>query len=1066
MTDHHPTDDEISMLALFRQELRNQLEEMERGIDRCQHEKATPTDIESLIRIAHSIKGASKLVGIEKVCELASVLEGYFQKMHKNQLQFDLDDWKKLDETIEILKSIQNSEPQMLFQAVSEVEQKIDALVGCFQSRGQTKQGEKGGRCLQSQSNGGQASNQSFDQLISEMMRLYTVLKEENAHIQEEAGSQEGYKKLIEAAEKINGLGEQFKLPIIQEVGEALTECYRSAAEDRFTWTQGHMDLILELIYFIDRLGRASSNDVISIIEKSKANIDSIVHVLLAISRETTGYNPNQSVSREFVDEESGGEKRVQPEVHEEVVDDKMLDLFYTELENRIRELNYGLLELEKKPEDDEALEGLMRAAHSIKGAARIVELNPVIRLSHVLEDLFIGAQKKQHRFTSKKIDKVFLAVDLLSRVLEVPPKIIQTWMNDNQEYVENLVVKLSNSFDGDENSDESFIKSEPVTHVKRELTVPKNIPKKNKASDRESSIKITPHSINRLMGLAGDAYVQTRWLEPFMNSIYQTKCKYDEIVKQFDHLQNALKGPCSPEVYETHIHDIKTCMASYRNDLDQKISELEAFIRRMGSVSHQLYHQVINSRMLPFQDGVESFPRLVRQLAQELNKKAHLIIEGKDTPVDREILEKLEAPLNHLIRNAIDHGIETVEERKKSGKNEEGMIRLSASHKGGMLQIEVRDDGRGVNFDKLREMIVKKNFVSEAMAEKLSDKELLDFMFLPGFSTADTVTELSGRGVGLNVVQSMVHDVGGVLRCFVSGGLCFQMQLPLTLSVIRSLIVKISDENYALPIARIEKVLHLSLDETEIIENRRYFVYRDHNVGLIPAFEFLELPPKDYEQEDFCVVVISDHLNYYGIIVDEFVGEKQLVVQDLDQIVGKIQDIAAGALMEDGSVVLIIDVEDMVRSIDKILAQGAPKTMQFNVSSIEKKGSKRVLVVDDSITVREVECRLLENKGYAVETAVNGVDGWNALRIGQFDLVITDVDMPRMNGIEFVKRIRSDPKYKDLPLMIVSYKEGDQDKKTGLEAGANYYLTKSSFHDETLLEAVDDLIGSPSEEG
>ena len=308
-----------------------------------------------------------------------------------------------------------------------------------------------------------------------------------------------------------------------------------------------------------------------------------------------------------------------------------------------------------------------------------------------------------------------------------------------------------------------------------------------------------------------------------------------------------------------------------------------------------------------------------------------------------------------------------------------------------------------------------------------------------------------------------MVHDVSGQVRVTSSTnqGVTFHLQLPLTLSVLRALLVEIAGESYAFPLARIEKAMALNRNQIRLIENREYLNIEGLNIGLVQGHQVLGLPDPGPPEHDLSVVVLSENMNYYGLVVDRLLGEKELVVQDLDARLGKLSDISCGAFMEDGSPTLIIDVEDMVRSIDKLLSGGTIEHLpEFTESSESRNRRKKILVVDDSITVREVECRILENQGYEVDVAVNGVDGWNTVRIGDYDLVITDVDMPRMNGIELVRSIKGDSRLKGLPVMIVSYKERSDDRMLGMEAGANYYLAKSSFHDDRFIESVKDLIG------
>jgi two-component system sensor histidine kinase and response regulator WspE len=346
-------------------------------------------------------------------------------------------------------------------------------------------------------------------------------------------------------------------------------------------------------------------------------------------------------------------------------------------------------------------------------------------------------------------------------------------------------------------------------------------------------------------------------------------------------------------------------------------------------------------------------------------------------------------------------------------------------------------------------------------VAESLGEAELLEFLFLPGFSMKETVTDISGRGVGLDVVQTSVKQVRGTVRVSsqLGHGTRFQLQLPLTLSVVRTLLAEIGGEAYAFPLAHIVRTVRLPEEKVEFLEGRQHFAFDGGRVGLVSAHQVLARGEPRATGAELSVIVIGDQTSLYGLAVDRFLGERELVVQPLDPRLGKIKDISSGALMEDGSPVLIVDVEDMIRSLEKLVAGGALTKVRHD-DSTARTARKRVLVVDDSLTVRELERKLLTSRGFDVEIAVDGMDGWNAVRTGHFDLVITDIDMPRMDGFEFVTLVKKDPALRTLPVMIVSYKDREEDRQRGLEAGADYYLTKGSFHDETLIEAVVDLIG------
>jgi len=311
-------------------------------------------------------------------------------------------------------------------------------------------------------------------------------------------------------------------------------------------------------------------------------------------------------------------------------------------------------------------------------------------------------------------------------------------------------------------------------------------------------------------------------------------------------------------------------------------------------------------------------------------------------------------------------------------------------------------------------------------------------------------------------VVHSTVQQMRGVVRAesAVGKGTGFHLQLPLTLSIIRALLVEIGGEPYAIPLARIDRTLKLATSQLESLEGRQYFTLGNQHIGVVFAGQVLDCPVHKEHSDTLPVVVLGERLQRSGLVVDRFIGERNLVVHPLDARLGKVQDISAASLLENGEPCLIIDVDDMLRSIDILIAGGRINRIEDKAGDVDARG-KRILVVDDSITVREVERNMLTSRGYKVDVAVDGMDGWNAVRMESYDLVISDVDMPRMNGFEFVQLIKQDDRLSRTPVMIVSYKDREEDRQHGLEVGADYYLTKGSFHDETLIEAVVDLIGT-----
>jgi two-component system sensor histidine kinase and response regulator WspE len=579
--------------------------------------------------------------------------------------------------------------------------------------------------------------------------------------------------------------------------------------------------------------------------------------------------------------------------------------------------------------------------------------------------------------------------------------------------------------------------------------------------AEGEAVVRVAAQSLNRLMGLAGESLVLARWLGPFANGLRKLKKHYDHLAGLLDGLAQApaLQGT---DLAGGLVGEARRQAALCRQVLGERISEFEEHAAQAEDLNLRLYREVIASRMRPFADGAHAFPRLVRDAARRLGKQVRLELDGPGTEVDRDILEKLEAPLTHLLRNAVDHGIEPPDARVAAGKPPAGLVRVEARHRAGSLIVVVSDDGAGVDLDRLRRKVVQRGHAPADMALAMGEAELLEFLFLPGFSTATEVTEFSGRGVGLDVVQDTVRKVGGSVRISTRAGkgTSFLLQLPITLSVLRAVLVDVAGEPYAFPHNRIDRLLRVPRGKVQSLEHRQFVSVDGQNVGLVVAAQLFDLPAGPPPQGDLPVVLLSDAAGQYGLIVEAFRGEQDLVVRPLDPRLGKVPNVSAAAILDDGAPVLIADVEDLIRSMDQYIQTG--RLLRCAVVADGRPARKRILVVDDSITVREVERQILTTHGYEVMVAVDGRDGLLQARAGAFDLVISDVDMPRMTGLELVKALRAEPTLRDLPVIIVSYKDREEDRLRGLDVGANSYLTKSSFHDHTFLQAVTDLIGSP----
>ncbi|WP_244255360.1 hybrid sensor histidine kinase/response regulator [Burkholderia vietnamiensis] len=842
-----------------------------------------------------------------------------------------------------------------------------------------------------------------------------------------------------------------------------------------------------------------------------------------------------------------------------------LLELYREETRTQTQALSERLLVLEAREPDAAALDACMRAAHSLKGAARIVGVPPGVDIAGRMEECFVAAQAGAIALSAAHVDVLLAGVDLLLRVADpdappvsaaeidafalaltsadaaqavpvapasapvsaptsaapqrgydgavnepvdagaaTPPHAAQPYvaqpyatparatpLHAEQPYAMPPYAAAPHSTQPHAAQLNATPPYEAAPHAMQPYATPARAMQPHATPPNATSAHATPphatpppatdpphaaqaaatataamrrvraDTLNRLLSLSGESLVESRWLKPFAESMLRVKRAQRDAARSLDLLYERFADDLDAGALAS-MNEVRHMLNDLQRALAERMDEFDRFERRSTHIAEQLYDEALQCRMRPFGDATRAYPRIVRDLARSLGKQVRFSIVGEGTQVDRDILDLLDAPLGHLLRNAIDHGVEPPDVRRARGKPADARVTLEARHSAGSLLVSVIDDGPGVDLDALRAAVVRQRLTDDETAARLSDAELLEFLLLPGFSMRDAVTDVSGRGVGLDAVQEMVRGVRGAVRIFNEPGvgMRFVLQLPLTLSVIRSLLVEVGGEPYAFPLAHVRRTLELAHDDIDVLEGQPHFPFDGRRAGLVAAHQLLDAGAPDAARATTAVVVVGGEPELYGVAVDRFLGERMLVVQPLDSRLHKIQNIAAGALLENGDPVLIVDVEDLIRSVDKLVRGGQLATLSRDPQRALGERRRRVLVVDDSLTVRELERKLLEKRGYDVTVAVDGMDGWNAVRSDAFDLVVTDVDMPRMDGIELVMLIKGDPALKRVPVMIVSYKDRDEDRRRGLDAGADYYLAKSSFHDEALLDAVHDLIG------
>jgi two-component system sensor histidine kinase and response regulator WspE len=759
--------------------------------------------------------------------------------------------------------------------------------------------------------------------------------------------------------------------------------------------------------------------------------------------------------------------------------DFSLFDLFRMEAEEQVRVLQSGLIDLESGKASAETLEALMRAAHSIKGAARIVGLDVIVNMTHVVEDRFVAAQHGQ-ALDSAEIDRMLTATDWLARLQAVPEVETAAWLAANTPAIEAFTAAAKtntehtdvahSNMENDTSAESSAPFIAPLYHAMSGNGAQPNVEHEDEPDDdifaahepghahshgRERHVRIAASRFDQILTLASETLVASRNLASHGDDFERSRRAIVRALQVFDDPETSAPARAAA------VREIDRQTASFADH----IADFDLASRANERTAESIYRTVLAGRLRPFSDGVTGVARLVRDTARDLGKQVRLDIQGEGTRVDRDILEKLEAPITHLVTNAVDHGIETPAERIAAHKPPEARLRIYARHENGRLVISVRDDGRGIAPEHLRQRIVARNLVTAETAAGLSNEELLEFLFLPGFSTRESVSNVSGRGVGLNVVQSMVQEASGsvVVTSDPGHGTVFRMTLPVTRSVVKVIRVQVEGEFYAVPLVRIDRVARMEL------------TFAEEDVDA-PTFTPQAEPTVDFDGRALPVIQLASLLGLsshalpagevsllvcgaVAFAVDRLVDEVELPVRRLDARLGKIPGVSAASLDEDGSPLLILDVDDLIQT-----ALG--RTESATSRARGEDAAPHILIADDSHTVREMERRLLVRAGYRVTTAQNGQEAWNLLRLNDYDLLISDVDMPQMNGIELVAKVRDNPRLARMPVIILSYKDREEDRRRGLDAGADFYLTKGDFQNENFRQAVVDLIGAAESNG
>jgi len=770
---------------------------------------------------------------------------------------------------------------------------------------------------------------------------------------------------------------------------------------------------------------------------------------------------------------------------------------FQEEATDLLQRLNEGVIMLESEPDDRGLIEQMLRDAHTLKGSSRMVGLMEISDVAHRLEDVMVKVRDGQIAYTPQMSEFFFEALDMIVYLSEnagggVP-------VDADLEALAARLAELASSGDtvaaraalsesaaaaakpqkkagkrttrsraavegarseGDEAPERASARRAPS---RREEEPGRPTREARLSSKEHATIRIRTHQLDSLLNMISEVVIsqikadqhalELRSMHSTVSDVWQVWGRVKATAAEF-----AVGGDGLGAQLVDDISTLDGLLSDHRRDVSTLSKNYQEDTSRTSTVVSDLQEQGMQLRMLPVSTVFNTFPRAVRDLARQFHKEVDLIIEGGDTELDKKVLEEINDPLIHIMRNAVDHGIETPEVRAKAGKPPSGTVRLGARQEGDHIVIEISDDGSGIDPARVKAAAIRKGYITEAEAESMSDREATYLIFESGFSTAAIITEISGRGVGMDVVrQFVVEKLKGSLdvESHLGEGTTFRLTIPLTLAIIRALMLRVGGRTFAVPTASIEETLRAASEDILKAEGREVIRRQRRTIALVRLGDILglehELPPGG--KIPIAVIGFSGHR--MGFVVDSFIGEQQIVIKTLGTHLRRVENIAGVTVLGAGDIVVILNVPDLMNNARSRSGMRA-KEVRGQVHG----GPKHILICEDSFTTRELERSIFEAAGYDVEVAMDGAQGLSKLRQGlQFDAVVTDVQMPNMTGFELTRAIKNDPALDQLPVIIVTSLERDEEKIEGIEAGADAYITKSVFNQDTLLETVERLI-------
>lgn len=931
----------------------------------------------------------------------------------------------------------------------------------------------------------------------------------------------------------VKGSARMLNVTPMSELAHAVEDVLQLASKGTATLTSALIDVLLSSLDGLSALLEAVPHN-----QEGHVDIQPLLQRLEAIQK-----NPGEAVSAithktapEVLLAEPASTVPVKKSDKPIVLDKSaFITRFITEAEEHVRSITEAGTVLHQEPDNMTAAEKGFRAAHTLKGSARMLKFESTSSIAQRIETIYRQIWEKKSAWqpdylniitnTMQVIRRILTAIqqggqesfkdvailDLLDQVIEGQPvdaarigatqaAIVQTGahletvvagqeLSPADSLGERLIqaglITREQLFHVNRNSDAriplgerliafGYISREQLSQILKEqkaaremlgqkkfISVAESEPDKSPQALKTvaEEIRIRLDKLDALINAVGELITaqmrRDENIQDFRKLFTQTR-RYSRLVQELIiRLRKSLPRNAEPEW--SHLEEEVTLggirMLEQFEGLTKRSREDAA---AFALLINEIQAIVMGMRMIALSTIFDAYPRAVRDLARNLGKEVELVIRGRETELDRKMVEKLNEPLIHLIRNAIDHGIETADVRRTLGKPPTGLLEIAARNEGTSIVIEIRDDGGGLDLDKIKSRALQKRLLPEDQAiDRLSENDIINLIFLPGFSTADFITDISGRGYGMDVVKQSVEELKGYLSVDSQRGrgTCFSIHLPLTLTSLHALFVRAGHSKFAFPIPSVAETLKINRSEIIEVIQKKAIRLRNQLIPILPLSDVMGVPlTESVPQDELFVIIAHASGERAGFIVDDIIEEKEVIVKSLPRHFHKIKTISSATIAGNNEIVFILHVPQLILT-----------TREFSVtvaSGAARKTAQTILVVDDSLNTREVEKTILQAYGYDVDTAKDGLDAMEKIRQKTYDLIVTDLEMPLMDGFTLTAQIRAEKNLQNIPVVIVTSRDSADDKRRGIEVGANAYIVKGSFDQTNLIDTVESLIG------